>query len=140
MHFTAYFWVQLTSTYISMLGHQNCFMQIKLMQLSCKCHANVYHASKAQADILGFAMKKLTQTIVARHQIVASVGKPFVAFWKLVTGLLNPISDGVGRDVILLGQVAGADVILQHLPHDPSTLLRGEGRGAHGAVGKRRLI
>ena len=92
------------------------------------------HASKAQADMLGFAMNKPTQTIVARHQIL---GKPFVAFWKLVPGLLYPISDGVGRDVILLGEVAGADVVLQHLPHDPSALLRGEGRGADGAAEKK---
>ena len=62
---------------------------------------------------------------------------PSVAFGKLIAGLLNPISDGVGRDVILLGQVAGADVVLQHLPHDPSALLRGEGRGADGAAGKK---
>ena len=54
-----------------------------------------------------------------------------------MTGLLYPISDGVGRDVILLGEVAGADVVLQHLPHDPSALLRGEGRGADGAAGKK---
>ena len=67
----------------------------------------------------------------------AIVVKPFVAFWKLVTGLLNPISDGVGRDVILLGQVARANVVLQHLPHDPSALLRREGRGADGAEGKK---
>ena len=82
-------------------------------------------------------MKKLTQTIVTRHQIVASVGKPFVALWKLVTGLLNPTSDGADRDFILLGQDGGAGEVLQHLPHDPIALLQGEGRGAHhGAEGK----
>ena len=54
-----------------------------------------------------------------------------------MTGLLNPISDGVGRDVILLGQVARADVVLQHLPHDPSALLRREGRCTDGAEGKK---
>ena len=56
--------------------------------------------------------------------VYAIVVKPCVAFWELVTSLLNPISDGMGRDVILLGQVARADVLLQHLPHDPSALLR----------------
>ena len=55
-----------------------------------------------------------------------------------MTGLLNPISDGVGRDVILLGQVARADVVLQHLPHDPSALLRREGRGADRAEEKKK--
>ena len=55
-----------------------------------------------------------------------------------MTGLLNPISDGVGRDVILLGQVSGADVVLQHLPHDPSALLRGEGGSTDGAAEKKR--
>ena len=52
-----------------------------------------------------------------------------------MTSLLNPISDFVGRDVILLGQVARADVILQHFPHDPSALLQGKGRSIDGAAG-----
>ena len=55
-----------------------------------------------------------------------------------MTGLLNPISDGVGRDVILLGQVGRADVVLQHLPHDPTALLLGESRGADRAEEKKK--
>ena len=100
------------------------------MQTSCNC--NVYHASKAQSDILQGLQQKKADADQCREtpNFVASVGKPFVALWKLVTGLLYPISDGVGRDVILLGQVPRAYVVLHHLPHDPSPLLRGEGSGA----------
>ena len=74
---------------------------------------------------------------MARQRICCN-RKPFVAFGKLVAGLLNPISDGVGRDVILLGQVGRADVVLQHLPHDPTTLLLGESRGADRAEEKKK--
>ena len=58
---------------------------------------------------------------------------PFVALGERVARLLHPVPDGVGRDVVLLGEVGGADVLLQHLPHDPRPLLRREGGGADGA-------
>ena len=63
---------------------------------------------------------------------------PSVAFGKLIAGLLDPISDFVGRDVILLGQISRADVILQHLLHDLETLLGEE--GFCSAEGKERPV
>ena len=52
-----------------------------------------------------------------------------------MASLLDPISDRVRGNVILLGEVGGADVILQHFPHDPSALLQGKGRSIDGAAG-----
>ena len=66
------------------------------------------------------------------------IRKPFVAFGELVASLLDPISDRVRGNVILLGEVGGADVVLQHLPHDPSALLRGERGSTDGAAEKKR--
>ena len=55
-----------------------------------------------------------------------------------MASLLDPISDRVRGNVILLGEVGGADVVLQHLPHDPSALLRGEGGSTDGAAEKKK--
>ena len=44
--------------------------------------------------------------------------KPLVIFGQSMPGLLNPLSDGIGAYIILLCELVGRDVLLQHLPHD----------------------
>ena len=44
--------------------------------------------------------------------------KPLVIFWQGMSSLLNPLSDGIGADIIFLSELIGRDVILEHLPHD----------------------
>ena len=82
--------------------------------------------------LVKFIIKKLNKIENAKRVT------PSVAFGKLIAGLLDPISDFVGRDVILLGQISRADVILQHLLHDLETLLWEE--GVCSAEGKERPV
>ena len=93
------------------------------------------HASKAYEGVFAEGQKSRPK---GSETTDCCIRKPFVAFGKLVASLLDPISDRVRGNVILLGEVGGADVILQHLPHDPSALLRGEGGSTDGAAEKKR--
>ena len=54
--------------------------------------------------------------------------EPFIALWESVARLLDPVPDGVRGDVVLLCQIGGADVVLEHLSHDPRALVGRERR------------
>ena len=51
------------------------------------------------------------------ENIVAINLIPLVIYGKGVTSLLNPLSDGIGADIIFLGGLIGRGVILEDLPH-----------------------
>ena len=73
--------------------------------------------------------------------------EPFIALGQHVSGLLDPVPDGVSADSVLLAEVRWADVLLQYLPHDPGALLRSVGgrwhagrQGGQGGRTRRRPV
>ena len=51
-----------------------------------------------------------------------------------MSSLLNPLSDGIGADIIFLSELIGGDVILEDLPHDGLLLGLGHRVGTdHGS-------
>ncbi len=51
----------------------------------------------------------------------------FIALRQGLSRLFDPIPDGVGRDVVLLGHIRGRDEVFQHFPNDFRSLFGAEG-------------
>ncbi len=51
----------------------------------------------------------------------------FIALRQGLARLFDPIPDGMGRDVVLLGHIRGRDEVLQHFPYDFRSLFGAEG-------------
>jgi hypothetical protein len=51
----------------------------------------------------------------------------FIALRQGLARLFDPIPDGVGGDVVLLGHIRGRDEVFQHFPNDFCSLFRAEG-------------